>query len=118
LINFLLFSVQYLGFGPVYAFLEFDDERDAEDALISENGKDMCGNSMVVEYTKDRSEKRNRGGDRYGGGRNGYGGGRGGAPAGRNVECFECGERGLRLFLSLLFGKKNIKLLLFSYYLN
>lgn len=83
-------EVKNKGFGPVYAFIEFDDDRDAEDALNSENGKDMCGSSMVVEYTKDRSEKRNR--DRGGYGRNGFGGRRGAAPS--SLTCYECGERG------------------------
>ena len=109
------------GFGANFAFLEFEDERDAEvikltqsmkfqkhifnivikinyyqDALRAENGKDMFGSSMVVEWAKSKGDRRDRGGrdDRYGG-RDSYRSDRGrGGGASRSVECYECGERG------------------------
>jgi len=99
------------GNGAVFAFLEFEDERDAEDALRAENGKDMCGSSMVVEFAKGKQDRRDdrrggygdrdrRGGGGYGGGGGRYGdsrggrdGGRGGG-GGRSLECYECGQTG------------------------
>lgn len=82
------------GFGANFAFLEFEDERDAEDALRAENGKDLYGSSLVVEWAKSKGDRRDRdrGGDRYGG-RDRYGD-RGGRDRGRGGECYECGERG------------------------
>lgn len=95
-------DIKNRGEGAVYAFLEFEDERDAEDALRAENGKDMLGSAMVVEYAKGKERRgddrrggrfddRRGGDDRYGGrgGRGGFGG-----PPGRSLECYECGERG------------------------
>ena len=73
-----------------------------KDAVKSENGRDMAGEKMVVEWAKAKSDRRDgrRGGgggdDRYGYGRNGFsrGGRPGGQVASRAVECYECGERG------------------------
>jgi len=99
-------DIKNRGFGAAYCFLEFEDERDAEDALNAENGKDMLGASMVVEYAKgkrdryddrdrDRYNDRRGGGDRYndrrGGDRFDRGGGR---PAPRSLECYQCGGLG------------------------
>ncbi len=50
----------------------------------------MCGSSMVVEWAKAKTERRD---SKYG--RNGFGGrGGGGRPAPRSLECYNCGERG------------------------
>ena len=117
-------DVKNKGYGAAYAFLEYEDERDAEvniiftnkkyqimdfifkyidyfkikDALNAEHGKDMCGSSMVVEFAKGKERRggdRGDRGDRGGYGRNGFGGGRGGGrPAPRSLECYNCGERG------------------------
>lgn len=91
-------DIKNRGEGAVYAFLEFEDERDAEDALRAENGKDILGASMVVEYAKGRER---RDGDRYGGGdrfgsRGGsFGGNNSSSSRGRgDLSCYECGERG------------------------
>jgi len=88
-------DIKSRGDGPVYAFLEFEDERDAEDALRAEHGKEMCGSSMVVEFAKGKMDRRDdrRGGDRYG---DRYGSSRGGGFRGGRggLECYECGERG------------------------
>ncbi|XP_072531570.1 serine/arginine-rich splicing factor 4 isoform X1 [Salminus brasiliensis] len=60
-----------------YGFVEFDDARDADDAVYHLNGKNMCGERVIVEHTKGprrdgsynsgRSSWYGRGGkDRYG----------------------------------------------------
>ncbi|XP_056335528.1 serine/arginine-rich splicing factor 4 [Danio aesculapii] len=60
-----------------YGFVEFDDPRDADDAVYDLNGKDLCGKRVIVEHTigqrrdgGNRSGRSNRygrgGGDRYG----------------------------------------------------
>ncbi|KAF4674659.1 Serine/threonine-protein kinase ulk2 [Perkinsus chesapeaki] len=72
---------------PGFAFVTFDDARDADDACRGEDGKDFNGRSMRVEIARRKSGKGKgkgkgysnwyRGGDReYGSG--GYGGGYGG----------------------------------------
>ncbi|KAH7725102.1 Sfrs5 protein [Aphelenchoides avenae] len=55
-----------------FGFVEFDDVRDAEDAVHDLNGRDLCGERVVVEL----SRRGPRGGGGYGGDR----GGRGGPP--------------------------------------
>jgi len=88
-------DVKDKGFGPVYAFLEFEDERDAEDALMAENGKDLCGKDMVVEFAKGKpdrfSDRRGGDRDRYRGRDDYRGSYRGG---GRSSDCYECGRPG------------------------
>jgi len=83
------------GFGANFAFLEFEDERDAEDALRGENGKDLYGSSLVVEWAKSKGDRRDRDrrDDRHGG-RDSYRSDRGRMDRARGVECYECGERG------------------------
>ncbi len=54
-----------------YGFVEFDDPRDADDAVYDLNGKELCGERVIVEHTKG---PRRDGG--YGGGGGGGGGGR------------------------------------------
>lgn len=98
-------DIKNRGNGAVFAFLEFEEERDAEDAQKAENGKDMCGSSMVVEFAKGRSDRPRYGdrdgGDRRGGDRGGFRGGRGGFGGDRNgggrsggSDCFQCGQSG------------------------
>ncbi|KAF4395492.1 hypothetical protein G4B88_010956 [Cannabis sativa] len=64
---------------PGYAFIEFDDRRDAIDAIQALDGK----NGWRVELSHN-----SKGG---GGGRAGGGRGRGG---GEDLKCYECGEPG------------------------
>ncbi|WCJ38400.1 Serine/arginine-rich splicing factor RSZ21 [Euphorbia peplus] len=71
---------------PGYAFVEFDDRRDAMDAIRALDGK----NSWRVELSHN-SKGSGGGGDRGGGGGRG-GGGRG--RGGEDLKCYECGEPG------------------------
>ncbi|XP_065849387.1 serine/arginine-rich splicing factor RSZ22A-like isoform X2 [Euphorbia lathyris] len=64
---------------PGYAFIDFDDKRDAEDAIHELDGK----NGWRVELSHN---------SRGGGGRGG--GGRGGRSGGSDLKCYECGEPG------------------------
>ena len=50
---------------PGFAFVEFDDQRDAEDAVKSLNGSRICGERVRVEMARNRG----RGGGGGGGGR-------------------------------------------------
>lgn len=43
--------------------MEFDDPRDADDAVYDLNGKDLCGKRVKVEHTIGQ---RRDGGNRYG----------------------------------------------------
>uniref|UniRef100_A0A8D0FZS3 RRM domain-containing protein n=1 Tax=Strix occidentalis caurina TaxID=311401 RepID=A0A8D0FZS3_STROC len=40
--------VTFLGYG----FVEFDDLRDADDAVYELNGKDLCGERVIVEHAR------------------------------------------------------------------
>ncbi|XP_021565956.1 serine/arginine-rich splicing factor 4 isoform X4 [Carlito syrichta] len=51
-----------------YGFVEFDDLRDADDAVYELNGKDLCGERVIVEHA--RGPRRD---GSYGSGRSGYG---------------------------------------------
>uniref|UniRef100_A0A671QIG5 Serine and arginine rich splicing factor 6a n=1 Tax=Sinocyclocheilus anshuiensis TaxID=1608454 RepID=A0A671QIG5_9TELE len=57
-----------------YGFVEFEDTRDADDAVYELNGKELCGERVMVEHA--RGPRRDR--DSYGGGYYGGGGGRSG----------------------------------------
>uniref|UniRef100_A0A8C9S7K7 RRM domain-containing protein n=1 Tax=Scleropages formosus TaxID=113540 RepID=A0A8C9S7K7_SCLFO len=46
-----------------YGFVEFDDTRDADDAVYELNGKELCGERVIVEHA--RGPRRDR--DGYGG---------------------------------------------------
>ncbi|CAG2180752.1 unnamed protein product [Oppiella nova] len=72
---------------PGFAFVMFDDPRDAKDACRGLDGKTICGRRVRVEMStgKTRHDGKGyggRGGDRYGGGGGGGGGFRGGPPRG------------------------------------
>ncbi|KAK7260770.1 hypothetical protein RIF29_27067 [Crotalaria pallida] len=68
---------------PGYAFIDFDDRRDAQDAIRELDGK----NGWRVELSHN---SRNGGG----GGRGGGGGGGRGRSGGSDLKCYECGEPG------------------------
>jgi len=63
-----------------YGFAEFDDRRDAEDAVKDLDGKTIDGRRVRVEHTRD---SRGYDGPRGGGGRDGGGYGRGKPPGAR-----------------------------------
>jgi len=67
--------------GPPFAFVEFEDPRDAEDAVSKRDGYDYDGYKLRVEFP--RGGTRGRSGGSGGGGRGGDGRGRG-APARRS----------------------------------
>ncbi|XP_027354331.1 serine/arginine-rich splicing factor RSZ22-like [Abrus precatorius] len=66
---------------PGYAFIDFDDRRDAQDAIRELDGK----NGWRVELSHN---------SRGGGGGGGGGGGRGRSGGGSDLKCYECGEPG------------------------
>ncbi|XP_058984351.1 probable splicing factor, arginine/serine-rich 6 isoform X3 [Musca domestica] len=101
---------------PGFAFVEFEDARDAADAVRGLDGRTICGRRARVELSTGKSTKPGRSGgsgggdrrgvgvpDRYGGG---GGGGRGMGGGGRNAggvvggavgaesKCYDCGDRG------------------------
>ncbi|XP_073970360.1 serine and arginine rich splicing factor B52 isoform X1 [Rhodnius prolixus] len=52
-----------------YGFIEFDDYRDADDAVYELNGKELLGERIVVEHARGNDRRRGPMLDRYGGGR-------------------------------------------------
>jgi len=71
----------FRGFGKIrdvilkngYGFVEFDDHRDADDAVYELNGKDLSGERVIVEHAKGGSGGFGGYGGRGGGGRDRYG---------------------------------------------
>jgi len=87
--------------GPPFAFVEFEDPRDAEDAVHARDGYDYDGYRLRVEFPRGNAA---RGGDRGGGGGGGSssgdrgrgmgGGGRGRGPPARRSQ-YRCLVSGL-----------------------
>jgi len=48
-----------------YAFIDFEDKRDAEDAMHGENGREICGARVVIEWAKGGRRMMNRGDECY-----------------------------------------------------
>lgn len=68
---------------PGFAFVEFEDARDAEDSVRGLDGRTICGRRARVELSTGKSARgyRSRGG-------------RGRSPGRREDRCYECGNRG------------------------
>ncbi|XP_063990653.1 serine/arginine-rich splicing factor 7-like isoform X1 [Diachasmimorpha longicaudata] len=71
---------------PGFAFVEFEDARDADDAVRGLDGRTICGRRARVEHSNGKRLR-----DRGGGSRRG---GAGGRPFHPEDRCYECGERG------------------------
>lgn len=72
---------------PGFAFVEFDDSRDAEDAVRGLDGTTIAGNRVRVEHSTGRTRPKPwRGGGRGGGGGRDFDRG--------NDRCYECNEVG------------------------
>merc|ERR1712142_468967 len=71
-----------------YGFVGFEDRRDADDAIVDLNGRELLGSRIQVEYAKQSGDRGGRGGRDFGSSRDdrddrgrerrGYGGGGGG----------------------------------------
>lgn len=71
-----------------YGFVVFEDRRDADDAIVDLNGRELLGSRIQVEYAKQSGDRGGRGGRDFGSRRDdrddrgrerrGYGGGGGG----------------------------------------
>ncbi|KAL0267122.1 UNVERIFIED_CONTAM: hypothetical protein PYX00_009477 [Menopon gallinae] len=70
--------------GPPFAFVEFEDSRDAEDAVHARDGYDYDGYRLRVEFPRGGGPGGYRGGNRSGGSGGDRGGGRRGPPARRS----------------------------------
>ncbi|XP_037070110.1 serine/arginine-rich splicing factor 7-like isoform X2 [Pollicipes pollicipes] len=82
---------------PGFAFVEFEDPRDAKESVRALDGTRVCGHRVVVELSNGR--KRNRMGSGGVPGRDNRDMMRGAPPPRRprfdpNDRCYECGERG------------------------
>ncbi|UJR16492.1 hypothetical protein I4U23_003394 [Adineta vaga] len=86
-----------------YGFIEFEDQRDAADAVKALDGKMLCGSRVRVEFSHGRGRS-NRGGSGGGGGggssssrarrRSGSRSPRSRKPFNPHDVCYECGDRG------------------------
>ena len=79
----------FKGFGKIrdinlkqgYGFVEFEDGRDADDAVYEMNNQNLCGSRVTVEHSKGERRAGGGGSGGYGGRFGGYGGDRNGRPS-------------------------------------
>uniref|UniRef100_A0A8B9VJ16 RRM domain-containing protein n=1 Tax=Anas zonorhyncha TaxID=75864 RepID=A0A8B9VJ16_9AVES len=65
----VLSPIARFGLLMLYGFVEFDDLRDADDAVYELNGKDLCGERVIVEHARGPRRGygyRRSGRDKYG----------------------------------------------------
>ncbi|XP_058819417.1 probable splicing factor, arginine/serine-rich 6 isoform X1 [Topomyia yanbarensis] len=77
---------------PGFAFVEFEDARDAEDSVRGLDGRTICGRRARVELSTGKGGRGFRGGGSGGGGPPRGKGGRGNFHP--DDRCYECGGRG------------------------
>ncbi|XP_078669649.1 uncharacterized protein LOC144910415 isoform X12 [Branchiostoma floridae x Branchiostoma belcheri] len=53
------------GISMAYAFIDYEDRRDAEDAIKYENGREIRGSSIVVEWARGPSRRYGGAGGRF-----------------------------------------------------
>lgn len=91
---------------PGFAFVEYDDARDAEDAVRGLDGTKIGGSRVRVEMSHGRSRRGGHGAPRgYRGGQDrnggGYSRGRDGGYGDRYVSCFSCDEQNVAVDATL-----------------
>src|SRR5260221_576988 len=91
---------RFTGQSRGFAFVEVNNDEDADRAVNSLNGQNFGGRNLVVNEARPQAERTGGGGGRggYGGGRGGGGGGRGGhgGGGGRGGDRGDRGDRGNR----------------------
>jgi cold-inducible RNA-binding protein len=92
---------RFTGQSRGFAFVEVNNDEDADRAVNSLNGQNFGGRNLVVNEARPQAERSGGGGGRgggYGGGRGGGGGGRGGhgGGGGRGGDRGDRGDRGNR----------------------
>lgn len=76
---------------PGFAFVEFEDARDATDAVRALDGRTICGRRARVELSIGKNLRGPGGGGGSGAGFRGTGGSNGSSA---DSKCYECGDRG------------------------
>ena|SRR5467141_363511 len=89
---------RFTGQSRGFAFVEVNNDEDADRAVNSLNGQNFGGRNLVVNEARPQAERSGGGGGRggYGGGRGGGGGGRGGHGGGGGRGGDRGGDRGDR----------------------
>ena len=80
-----------------YGFVEFEDNRDADDAVYELNGKELCGERVIIEHARGPR----RDGYGYGGGGGGGGGGGRDGGGGRSSESNDASNATLVLLFTI-----------------
>ncbi|KAF7035649.1 hypothetical protein CFC21_046473 [Triticum aestivum] len=86
--------VRHVDMKHEFAFVEFSDPRDADEARYNLDGRDFDGSRMIVEFAKGVPRGQGGGGDRDRGGRGGDREYMGRGPPPGSGRCFNCGIDG------------------------